>query len=305
MIKTNGGRWKVEASSYNNLAYLKHIESILQNMGVSSPRAEAEMLSCHYGKLERLELYTGQKSLSRSAKTAIGRVLKKRRSGVPLAYLTKEAFFWGHTFHVKPNVLIPRPETERLVEEVLKALDTHFKGKNPEVLDLGTGSGCIAVCLTLEMAHCRMTALDASHAALEIARKNIRRHGLSQKIRLVQSRLFESFEAKNDLWDVIVSNPPYLSTDVISGLSNEVRHEPALALDGGREGLDILEAILDQAPRYLRPGGFLLMEIGEGQSGILARRWRREYETFRFEKDLNGIERILIAKKSVPLENEV
>ena len=200
---------------------------------------------------------------------------------------------------MKPGVLIPRPETERLVEEALKVVDTHFKGMEPEILDLGTGSGCIAVSLTLERAHCRMTALDASPAALGIARKNIKRHGLSQKIRLVKSRFFGSFGTKRGLWDMIVSNPPYVPTGAIPKLSKEVRNEPSLALDGGREGLDVLEAILTKAPGFLKPGGYLLMEIGDGQAGKFRKRWRwaDEYESFRFEKDLNGIERILIAQK--------
>lgn len=277
------------------------VEKELKSAGVFSPRAEAEMLVRHYGKLERLDLFTAQKPLPKSARAVIARAVQKRRRGIPLAYLTNEAFFWGHAFHVKPGVLIPRPETERLVEEALKVMDAHFKGREPRVLDLGTGSGCIAVCLTLERAHCRMTALDASPIALGIARKNIKRHGLSQKIRLVKSRLFESFGTNLGLWDMIVSNPPYVPTGVIPKLSREVRNEPSLALDGGSEGLDILEAILTQAPRFLRPGGHLLMEIGKGQSKKIARRrrWDREYDKFRFEKDLNGVERILIARKAV------
>jgi len=279
--------------------FLAEVEKQLKCAGVFSPRAEAEILVRHYGKLERLDLFTGQKPLPKSAKAVIIRAIQKRRRGIPLAYLTNEAFFWGHVFHVKPGVLIPRPETERLVEEALKVVDAHFKDKKPEILDLGTGSGCIAVSLTLERAHCRMTALDASPTALGIARKNIKRHGLNQKIRLVKSRLFGSFGTKRGLWDMIVSNPPYVPTGAISKLSKEVRNEPSLALDGGREGLDVLEAILTQAPGFLKPGGHLLMEIGEGQSKKIARRWRwdREYDKFQFEKDLNGIERILIARK--------
>ena len=282
-----------------NLAFLHRMESRLRLAGVLSPRAEAQQMISHYGRLERLPFFTGQKLLSKSAKAAINRVLKKRRLGMPLAYLTGEAFFWGHAFHVKPGVLIPRPETERLVEESLKVLDEHFKGKRPEVLDLGTGSGCIAVSLTLERAHCRMTALDTSQAALKIARNNIRRVGLSQKIRLVHSRFFESFGTKSALWDMIISNPPYVPSKNIPALSREVRNEPALALDGGRSGLDALEVILTQAPRFLKPGGYLLMEIGERQSGKLAKKLKQqaEYEEFRFEKDLNGIKRILVARK--------
>ncbi len=281
------------------LTHLKAVEKRLESYGVLSPRAEAEQLVSHYGRLDRLEIFTKRKPLPRNARAAIHRVLRKRRTGVPLAYLTKEAFFWGYAFQVKPGVLIPRPETERLVEEALKVIDTHFPNKDPRILDLGTGSGCIAVCLTLERPPCRMTALDTSSHAIKVARNNIKRHGLSNKIRLVKSCLFDFFKKKSALWDVIVSNPPYVPTSLIPVLSKEVQNEPSLALDGGREGLDILKAILAEAPRFLKPGGHLLMEIGEGQSRKLKKILSgiAEYESLRFEKDLNGIERVLIARK--------
>ncbi len=263
------------------------------------PRHEIEALICHYGRMSRLEFFTHEKILSASAKAAVSRALQKRRRGIPLAYVTKKAPFWGHEFFVQPGALIPRPETERLVEEVLGVLKADFSGKKPEILDLGTGSGCIAVCLTLEWPACKMTALDTSLKALEIARKNIELFGLGQKIRLVHSQLFESVGVKIPAWDIIVSNPPYVPSGELPGLSREVRNEPVTALDGGYDGLDIVNEILEQAPRYLKPGGSILMEIGDNQSKKLATKWgkRTEYESFRFEKDLNGIKRILIARK--------
>ena len=282
----------------DNISFLKRVERDLRSFGVLSPEAEAGMLIRHYGRLEKLELFTGDKRLSGSAKAAIRRALQKRRRSVPLAYVTKTAPFWGHDFHVEEGVLIPRPETERLVEEVLKVLEAHFDGQKPEILDLGTGSGCIAVCLTLEWPACKMTALDASSRALGIARKNIKHFGLSQKIRLAESRLFESFGNKKALWDIIVSNPPYVPSKDLDRLPEDVHHEPALALDGGAGGLEVVEAILAQAPDYLKPKGYLLMEIGKGQSKRIASQLakRTEYRRFGFEKDLNGIERILVAQ---------
>ena len=260
---------------------------------------EAEIVFCHFGRMSRLDLYSGQKKLSPKAMQAAARVLKKRAQGIPLAYLLGEAPFYGRSFKVSPDVLIPRPETERLVEETLHILKAHYSGEKAAILDLGTGSGCIAASLTLEGAPCRMTALDASKKALVVARKNFKLFGLDKKIRCIESRLFGSFRNKKALWDVLVSNPPYIPKRVIPSLSPEVRREPSLALDGGVDGLDVIEAILQEAPKFLKQRGWLLMEIGDNQAKVLERRWakRPEYEKFYFEKDLNGIERILIARK--------
>ena len=282
-----------------NIRFLKEVETKLKQADVLSPRAEAETMLRHFGRLDRLRLFTDGKPLTHAAKRSIARALQKRRRGVPLAHLVGQAPFFGRSFFVTPDVLIPRPETERLVEEALRTLNTHYAGETPDVLDLGTGTGCIAASLTLQGPPCRMTALDASEKALGVARKNLKLFGLDKKIRLVQSRLFERFGAKKALWDVIVSNPPYVPSGEWRRLSREVRNEPRLALDGGAEGLDVIEAILNEAPRFLKRGGWLLVEIGQAQRKKIAERWvaRPEYESLRFDKDLNGSERIVIARR--------
>lgn len=248
--------------------------------------------------MNRLELYTGAKTISPAASKNVERALKKRERGIPLQHITGRAPFYGRDFIVTPDVLIPRPETERLLEEALRILETRYKGKTPRILDLGTGSGCLAASLTLEWPACRMTALDVSKKALRVARNNFKLLGLGKKIISVQSRLFGHFEKKRALWDVIVSNPPYIPGPDLKRLSREVRREPRLALDGGADGLDVVRALLAEAPRYLKPGGYLLVEIGQGQSKTLAKELarRRTYASVAFEKDLNGIERILIAR---------
>jgi release factor glutamine methyltransferase len=259
---------------------------------------EREIVLCHFGRMSRLDLYTGAKRIPPKALRSAADVLKKRARGVPLAYLLGEAPFYGRSFKVSPDVLIPRPETERLVEEALKILSAHPRTPPPEILDLGTGSGCIAASLTLEWPACRMTALDVSRKALAVARKNFKRLGLGKKIVSDTSRLFGRFSGKKALWDLIVSNPPYIPRRDWKTLPREVRHEPSLALDGGPDGLEVIDRILERAPRYLKPGGRLLLEIGDGQSKKILRKWARrpEYASLAFEKDLNGIERILIAR---------
>ncbi len=263
-----------------------------------SPGSEAEEMVRHFGQLDRVQLFTGQKEISGSAKISIAWALQKRRHGVPLAYLLGQASFLGRSFRVTPDVLIPRPETERLVEEVLCVLKAHYRSRTPEILDLGTGSGCVAASLTLEWPACRMTALDASVKALTVARNNFKRHGLRQFIRTVHSDLFEDFGNNLSMWDVIVSNPPYVPARGWDKLSREVRKEPRLALDGGPDGLELINAILSEAPKHLKRDGWLLLEIGKGQSKKILKKWagRTEYKSLDFKKDLNGIERILVAR---------
>lgn len=258
-------------------------------------RHEMEQILCYYGRMDRLQLYTRDRKISPAAQRRIDRAVQKRRLGVPLGYILGLAPFYGRDFLVNPDVLIPRPETERLVEETLKVLHGALRGKKASVLDLGTGSGCIAASLTLEGPPCRMAALDVSKKALAVARKNFKRLGLGKKIKVVESALFGRYSGKRALWDVIVSNPPYIPRRDRRSLPREVLKEPALALFGGADGLSVLEALLEAAPRYLKPGGWLLAEIGAGQSKKLSK-WRRRYASLVFEKDLNGIERILVAQ---------
>ncbi len=281
-----------------NILFLKSVEKKLKKADVLSPSIEAEEMVRHFGQLDRVQLFTDQKEISGPAKLSIAWALQKRRHGVPLAYLLGQASFLGRSFQVTPDVLIPRPETERLIEEVLCVLKAHYRSRTPEILDLGTGSGCVAASLTLEWPACRMTALDASEKALAVARKNFKILGLRQKIQTVKCALFGAFRNKSALWDIIVSNPPYVPARGWSKLSREVRREPRLALDGGLDGLDLIDAILDEAPKYLKRDGWLLLEIGKGQSKKILKKWagRKEYASLVFAKDLNGIERILIAR---------
>ena len=284
-----------------NMDYLKKLETRLRSAKALSPRVEAETLVAHFTNMKRLDLFTGNKLISPSARLSIEKALGVRRKGIPLAHLTGLAPFYGRNFQVTKDTLIPRPETEVLVEETLKLLKTRFGGKRAEILDVGTGSGCIALSLTLEYPACRMTALDVSPKALAVAMKNTESFGLSGQVQLTPSRFFESFGPdKHGFWDIIVSNPPYVAEEDWPHLSREVRSEPRLALDGGKGGLHVVEKLLREAPLYLKPGGLILIEIGKGQSIRLAKflKNHKEFKSLHFIKDLNWVDRVLVAEKN-------
>lgn len=286
---------------HSNVLFLKSVEKRLRDSHVVSARAEAEQMIRHYSGINRMDIFTGQKTVSPLARKSIETALKQRIKGKPLSYVLKEAEFFGLRFFVSPDTLIPRPETEILVEEALQILKTHFsKNSRPDILDIGTGSGCIAVSLTIHRPECRMTALDISSKALKIARKNINYHKLGKKVRILKSDLFSAFKTrKKACWDLIVSNPPYVPVEDLGGLSKEVLSEPRIALSGGDKGFSVIDRILDQAHTFLKDRGWLLFEIGDGQAGILAEKILKEKKliNLRFAKDLNGIDRVLIAQK--------
>lgn len=285
--------------SKNNIQFLMQIEKKMHSRRIPSARVEAEAIVRHCARLNRLDLLTGDKAVPPAARISARRLLRDRLRGTPLAHLLGESDFFGRSFFVSRHTLIPRPETELLLEEAGKVCELHFKGKRPQILDIGTGSGCIAVSLTIERPECRMTALDISAKALKTAERNVRRYGLQRRIRLLRSDLFGAFGSrKKAFWDIAISNPPYIAREEMPDLPKEVLREPRLALDGGEKGFEVIDAILDKAPYYLKPGGWLLMEIGHGQAEALGRRLKANkfFGQFRFTQDFNGIDRILTAQ---------
>lgn len=288
--------------SRDNILYLKEIEKKLKQKKIRSASAEAETLIRHFGKISRVDLYAGERSLPTRVRRSVQKALNERAKGTPLSYLLKKANFFGAEFYVNSETLIPRPETEILAEEALSILEELYPASksSPKILDVGTGTGCLAVSLTIKRPDSRMTALDVSPKTLAVTRKNLESHGLSKKIRLVESDLFEFFgEKEREAWDMIVSNPPYIPTREIRGLSKEVQSEPKLALDGGPDGLKLVRALLEKAPYFLKKGGWLLIEIGKGHSQVLAKRILKGgvFGKFRFVKDALGVERVLVVQK--------
>ena len=216
-----------------------------------------------------------------------------RRSGrFPLAYLLGTQEFMGLELEVGPKVLIPRPETELLAEEALKRV---AKVRAPRILDLCTGSGCVALALAKQRTDARIEGADLSEDALECARRNAARHGLEGRVRFFSSDLFSAVEGT---FDLIVSNPPYVRTSELDDLQKEVRFEPRLALDGGEDGLAVIRRLADGAPRFLNPAGWLLLETGYGQSDEVLRILEAAgLKELGLVKDYSGIERIALGRR--------
>lgn len=192
-------------------------------------------------------------------------LVARRERREPVSYILGSREFWGLPFEVGPDVLIPRPETEFIVEEALKLV---ARDSNPVVVDVGTGSGCIAIALARELPFARPIATDLSRHALDVARRNAERHGVASRITFVETSFLDGVEAGVDL---VVSNPPYVPSISEPGLTPEVRdYEPAVALFGGEDGLDGLRKVLEGAAEKLSPGGWLVMEFGCGQDDCVA-----------------------------------
>jgi release factor glutamine methyltransferase len=222
------------------------------------------------------------------------RLVAKRLAGVPLSHLSGTREFWSIAIEVSPSVLVPRPETEGLVEKVLE-----LSTREPEsILDVGTGSGCIAIALAKELPRAAITAVDISARALAVARRNAAREK-AKNIEFLRSNLFSAFRGAGRKFDFIVSNPPYVSLAEWDALSPDVRDfEPKLALLAGESGLDIIERLVRRAGTFLKAGGYLIFEIGEGQRdkvlGLFGRRWT-EIET---AWDLAGKPRVITARRA-------
>lgn len=234
----------------------------LQAAGIESPRLDAEVLMCHALQIVKSHLYVSlDEQLKHSERCRFGDFLIRRLRREPIAYITGRQEFWSLDFLVTPQVLIPRPETERLVEISLQCAGAFDSDLPLRVLDIGTGSGAIAVTLAKELPGAQLVATDVSPAALEIARDNAARHGVADRIQFRASNLFDSIRELG--FHLIVSNPPYVESSDLAALAPEVSQwEPRTALDGGFDGLDYYCGIVAQGFRHLLPGGALIMEIG-------------------------------------------
>jgi release factor glutamine methyltransferase len=256
-------------------------------------RADAELLLLHILGKDKAWLMThldDELAANTAARYVV--LLERRGKGEPIQYITDETEFYGLPFHVTRDVLIPRPETEHLVEKVLE-LASDFP--RPRIVDIGTGSGAIAVALAHKLPRASVTATDLSAAALAVARKNARRNEVT--IRFFEGDLLAP--VADEHFDFVVSNPPYVPAADRATLSVEVRdYEPAMALFAGDDGLDVYRNLIPAAFDVLVPGGFFLLEIGYGQSSAIAELLSRSgYAQIEFTPDLQGIPRIACAQR--------
>jgi release factor glutamine methyltransferase len=230
-------------------------------------------------------------------------LIRRRISGEPLQYILEHQEFWSIDFKVDPRVLIPRPETELLIEQSLPILSEISLKRNPSVLEIGTGSGAIAIALAKEVRNIFLVATDISQAALVLAKENAESACVQERIEFLNGDLFGPFHPPKGKapFDLILSNPPYISRPKINTLAKEVKdYEPRIALDGGEDGLAFYRRVLPEASFYLREGGWLLLEVALGQSGIVSEMIEEGGNFIRPETipDLSGIGRVVKAQKS-------
>lgn len=247
---------------------------------------------------ERIDLYTNKKPLTPAQEEKYMTMLKRRCLGEPLQYIIGSTGFMGLDFKVAPCVLIPRPETEILVEEALKVLK-NIK-HTPKVLDLGTGSGNIAVSIAKYLDKVEVTAVDISKDALKLAKENAGLNNVSEKIDFVYENMESFLEKDLGSFDLIISNPPYIKTEDLFKLPVDVRREPETALDGGKDGLKFYRTIISKASQFLTNNGFLFLEIGDNQDKDIKNLFElsKNFKKVSFVKDYVGTNRVVVAVKS-------
>jgi release factor glutamine methyltransferase len=265
--------------------------AILKNAGNEAPANDAGALLCFIADRDRTFLYAHNTDiLDDTLLISYLALLERRASGEPLQYLTGLQEFMSLPFRVGPGVLVPRQDTEVLVETVINFC--RDRTGTIDILDIGTGSGCIAVSLAHYIHGCKVVAIDRMSDALAIAEKNALENGAAGRIEFIRSDLFEAIAGRQ--FDVIVSNPPYIRTGDICSLQKEVRcHEPAAALDGGANGLEFYREIVKCAPGFLRERGSLVFETGYDQAAEVTVLMADKFEQVRIYKDLAGVERVV------------
>jgi release factor glutamine methyltransferase len=275
---------------------LRRASRALDHAGVADARREASSLLSHViGKDRTFLISHAEDALGERELESFENAIARRAKGEPAQYITGTQDFFGRAFRVTPDVLIPRPETELLVEAALQVMNA-----DATICDVGAGSGCIAITLLCERDDARAVAVDVSEAALEIARENAQKLLVHDRVEFKVSDCFGALREGKDLFDVIVSNPPYVAANQLSGLQREVRdHEPLVALSPGDDGLSVIRRLLNDSPRFLRLRGYLLMEIGFDQGETVRQLVDRNIWTLKeIHPDLQSIPRIVVLQKN-------
>ncbi|MBZ5660051.1 MAG: peptide chain release factor N(5)-glutamine methyltransferase [Acidobacteriia bacterium] len=279
----------------------------LEHANVPSAALAAELLLMHTLGQDRAWLYAHpEHELDSAAREKYFALIGRRARGVPTQHLTGHQEFWGLDFEVTPDVLIPRPETEHVIEVSLERLgvsaeraDSPRRRAAYRIADVGTGSGCIAIALAHELPVAQIVATDVSAAALEIARRNAARHNVATRIEFIECNLLDALLRQSPHFDLIASNPPYIGRREAATLPREVReHEPDSALYGGETGTELYAPLIAQAAQLLKPGGFLVLELGHNSAECVASLLRtHEWTDVALTKDLAGIARVASARR--------
>mgnify|MGYP004586965337 FL=1 len=271
----------------------KEINNLKQN-NIENSTLKAKILLANILKVKKEYLLIhSEEQVKQEDKIKYENCIKELIKGKPLQYITNKQEFMGLNFYVDENVLIPQPDTEILVEKAIEIAETTQKNK---ILDMCTGSGCIAISLAKKINNAQITAVDISNSALNVANKNAINNNVEKKIKFINSDIFNNIEEK---FDIIVSNPPYIETETINKLEIEVQNEPHVALDGGIDGLKFYKIIANNAFEYLNENGYLLLEIGYNQQNSVTQLLQDtgKYKNIETIKDLGGNYRVVIARK--------
>jgi release factor glutamine methyltransferase len=263
-------------------------------LGLGTPRLDAEIMIAHVLGVDRVHLYMDlDRPLTAAELGAVRALVVRRRQREPVAYLTGQREFYRRAFEVSPAVLIPRPDTECLVERALVLLAPE---RSARVLDLCTGSGAIAVSLAAERRLVHVDATDISSEALAVARRNAERHGVTERLSFHEGDLFEAL-TETRRYDLIVANPPYVRVDELPQLAPELRHEPSFALLAGVDGYEVLDRLATDARGWLAEHGVVLFEVGEGQAAHVIDALRRQpaFRDVSSHADLGGVARVVEA----------
>jgi len=267
----------------------------LKEVGIDCAEAECELVLCYVLEVDRLNLYLhGESLINDEAITKIEIIISKRIKRYPMQYILNESWFYGRCFYVDECVMIPTPETELLCKAAIGFCETR-RIQRPRVLDIGTGSGVIAVTLAGELINAEITAVDISEAALKVAKRNAQALAPDKNIKFLKSDLFENLN-KTIKFDLIISNPPYITEEEYITVPPEVKADPKIAITSGTDGLDTIKIILEKAPDYLAEHGRIMFEIGHKQSEKISQLVESDnrYSSISILKDLNDIDRIVI-----------
>ncbi len=292
----------MKSPDWTIIKLLQWTTTYFKERGIESPRIDAELLLAFALGLERIDLYLRYDQPLHKEELAVFRGLVKRRAArEPVAYITGTKEFWGLAMAVEPAVLIPRPETECLIEAVLEFIEAYPDSDHPYMLDLGTGTGAIALALAHSCPAARIVALDRSIEALAVANRNRLGHHLQDRVDLLAGEWLAAIDRHSPWFDVITSNPPYIPSGHLQGLQPEiVQYEPHLALDGGVDGLNCLRVIVREAPALLRSGGGLFLEIGHDQFAAVQQMSEASgaYGEVTCIKDYSGLDRVARLKRA-------
>ena len=274
---------------------MKEASEKLKKAGIDSASAEVEIILAAILDTERINLYLyGEKLLDENSLSRFDQIIDQRTTRRPLQYILGETYFYGRKFRLTSDVMVPTPETELLCDLAIG----YIKNENicsPEVLDVGVGSGVVSVTMACEIKSARVTALDISTKAIRIASENADTYGVKEKIEFIQSDIFSNLQQARK-FDIVLSNPPYVSEEEYKSLPPEVLADPKISLVSGKEGLDFIKTLIAKTPDYLKPNGRLMFEIGSNQAGKIAEISEKDmrYRSISIMKDLNDIDRVVV-----------